>query len=123
MITKPHEVRPGVTVLYGSRFFGRHPYVNAVELGERERVLIDPGLCHEEYLRPRARDYALVVNTHSHPDHVSLNPLFACPLACHPLARPYIEDPARYRDAQGFPTRDLHAEWDRLIGRLFAPRP
>ncbi len=123
MITKPVEIHPGVTVLYGGRFHGRHPHVNAVELAGSSRVLIDPGLCHEEYLRPRLPDYDLVVNTHSHPDHTSLNFLFDCPRACQSLEKPYLEDPALLRDAQGFPSQSMCDEWDRLVARLWESKP
>ena len=123
MITRPHQVHPGVTVLYGGRAHGRHPHVNAVELRGSDSVLIDPGLCHEEYLSSRVDDYDLVLNTHSHPDHTSLNHLFSCRRGCHPLERPYIEDPIALRDAQGFPSQDLRAEWDRVVGRLWDTRP
>ena len=123
MITKPHEIHPGVTVLYGGRFHGRHPHVNAVELRGGERVLIDPGLCHEEYLATRLGDYDLVLNTHGHPDHTSLNHLFSCRHGCHVLERPFIEEPAALRDAQGFPTQALRDEWDRIVGRLWESKP
>ncbi len=123
MTTVPHEIRPGVTVLYGTRFHGRHPHVNAVELEGSSRVIIDPGLCHEEYLRPRLQDYDLVINTHSHPDHTSLNHLFSCPRACHSLEKPYLEDPATLRDAQGFPSQVLCDDWDRLVARLWETKP
>lgn len=123
MITRPHEIHPGVTVLYGGHFNGRHPHVNAVELHGSERVLIDPGLCHEEYLSTRLGDYDLVLSTHSHPDHTSLNHLFSCPRGCHVLEKPYLEDPAALRDAQGFPTQALCDEWDRVVARLWEPKP
>ena len=123
MITRPHEIHPGVTVLYGSRFHGRHPHVNAVELCGSERILIDPGICHEEYLRPRLSEYDLVLNTHSHPDHTSLNHLFSCPRGCHVLEKPYLEDPATLRDAQGFPSQALCDEWDRVVARLWESKP
>ena len=123
MITKPLEIHPGVKVLYGGRSHGRHPHVNAVELEGSSRVIIDPGLCHEEYLRPRLQDYDLVINTHSHPDHTSLNHLFSCPRACHSLEKPYLEDPATLRDAQGFPSQVLCDDWDRLVARLWETKP
>jgi glyoxylase-like metal-dependent hydrolase (beta-lactamase superfamily II) len=123
MITKPHEIHPGVTVLYGGRSHGRHPYVNAVELRGSERILIDPGLCHEEYLSTRLDSYDLVLNTHGHPDHTSLNSQFTCPCGCHPAEKSYIEDPALLRDAQGFPKQDLCDEWDRVVGRLWESKP
>ncbi|MGI9591078.1 MAG: MBL fold metallo-hydrolase [Myxococcota bacterium] len=123
MITRPHEIHPGVTVLYGGRFHGRHPHVNAVELAGSERVLIDPGICHEEYLETRLDTYDLVLNTHSHPDHTSLNHLFRCPRGGHPLEKSYLEDPAALRDAQGFPDQAYCEEWDRLVARLWESKP
>lgn len=123
MITRPHEVQPGVTILYGSRFCGRHPYVNAIELSGDHTILVDPGLCHEEYLAPRVDRIDLVVNTHCHPDHVSLNAMFPCERACHASGRRYVEDPAVLRDAQGFPSQELRDEWDRIVERLYRPRP
>jgi glyoxylase-like metal-dependent hydrolase (beta-lactamase superfamily II) len=123
MITKPHEIHPGITILYGSRFLGRHPYVNAVELHGDTRVIIDPGLCHEEYLVPQVRDFDLVATTHSHPDHFSLNHLFPCPQASHPLEKPYLEHTDLLRDEQGLPTRELRENWERVVRRLYGLTP
>jgi glyoxylase-like metal-dependent hydrolase (beta-lactamase superfamily II) len=123
LITKPEPIHPGITILYGGRAHGRHPYVNAIEISGSSRVLIDPGLCHAEYLAPRFDSYDLVVDTHCHPDHTSLNHRFPCPRACHAAERPYIEDPGALRDAQGLPTQEFRDEWQRLVERLWDSRP
>jgi hydroxyacylglutathione hydrolase len=82
-------------------------------------TLIDTGVagCEKtifEYIRSTGRDpseIALIILTHSHPDHIgaaaAIQRLTGCSVAAHPAERPWIEDVAlqnRERPVPGFAT-------------------